>query len=94
MIGDSGTDASGNPLPGDQGIDLEQGRFHFYAIVVPATNAGLLRTELQAISGNPNMYIRVGAAPTLNHYPQGSCDWWNGELVDRRLTGSTTEYGG
>ena len=83
-IGDSGMDASGNPILDpqtgtvtDQGIDLKQGHFDIYAVVVPTNNAALLRTELQAISGNPNLYLRVGAAPTLNHYAQGSCDWWD-----------------
>ncbi|MGA2556269.1 MAG: LamG-like jellyroll fold domain-containing protein, partial [Verrucomicrobiota bacterium] len=98
-IGDSGIDSNGNrildPQTGtvtDQGIDLKQGHFDIYAVVVPTNNAALLRTELQAISGNPNLYLRVGAAPTLNHYAQGSCDWWD-PLMDRQLTGGTTEYG-
>ena len=91
MIGDSGIDASGNPLPGDQGIDLEQGEFDYYAVMVSANNAGLLRTELQAISGNPNLYLRVGAAPTLAHYSTGS---YGDTLYERSLTGNTTEYGG
>jgi hypothetical protein len=92
MVGDSGVEADGNPLPGDQGIDLAEGHYDFYAVEVPTNNAGLLRTELQAISGNPNLYIRVGAAPTFNHYAQGQCDWWDGQLIDRQLTGNTTEY--
>ncbi|SPE53115.1 hypothetical protein SBV1_1640001 [Verrucomicrobia bacterium] len=97
-VGDSGIDTNGNPILDpqtgtvtDQGIDLKQGHFDVYAVVVPTTNAALLRTELQAISGNPNLYLRVGAAPTLNHGPYGSC---NGSSVyDRSLTGGTTEYG-
>jgi hypothetical protein len=93
FIGDSGVDTNGNPLPGDQGIDLAQGGFDFYAVMVPTNNAAVLRTELQAISGNPNLYLRVGAAPTLNHYAEGSCDSWDGQLIDRQLTGGTTEYG-
>ena len=93
MIGDSGVDTNGNPLPGDQGIDLAQGEFDFYAVIVPTNNAAVLRTELQAISGNPNLYLRVGAAPTLNHYAGGSCDYGDGQLIDRQLTGGTTEYG-
>jgi hypothetical protein len=89
MIGDSGIDAAGNPLPADQGIDLEQGYFDYYAVLVPANNAGLLRTELQAISGNPNLYLRVGAASTLSHDSNGN----GGGIYDRSLTGTTTEYG-
>src|SRR5688572_32313854 len=38
--------------------DLEETFWHFYAIDVPENNGGLLRTELQAISGNPDLYIR------------------------------------
>jgi len=94
-IGDSGIAANGSPLPGDQGIDLAQGKFDFYAVVVPTNNASVLRTELQAISGNPNLYLRVGAAPTLNHYAGGGYDAGCGgqtPLYDRALTGSTTEY--
>ena len=83
-IGDSGVDGNGNPILDpqtgtvtDQGIDLKQGHFDIYAVVVPTNNAAVLRTELQAISGNPNLYLRAGAAPTLNHYAGGSCDWWD-----------------
>ncbi|HWW00330.1 MAG TPA: hypothetical protein VNZ64_11585 [Candidatus Acidoferrum sp.] len=88
-IGDSGVDTNGNQLPGDQGIDLAQGQFDYYAVVVPTNNAGLLRTELQAISGNPNLYLRVGTAPTLSHDVNGH----NGTIYERSMTGGTTEYG-
>jgi hypothetical protein len=88
MIGDSGVDTNGNPLPGDQGIDLKQGQFDYYAVIVPTNNAAVLRTVLQAISGNPNLYLRVGAAPTLAHDVNGN----SGTIYDRSLTGGTTEY--
>jgi large repetitive protein len=87
-IGDSGVDTNGTPLPGDQGIDLKQGEFDYYAVIVPTNNAALLRTELQAISGNPNLYLRTGAAPTLAHNVSGN----GGTIYDRSLTGGTTEY--
>jgi hypothetical protein len=90
MIGDSGVDATGHPLPGDQGIDLKQGYYDYYAVMVPNTNAGLLRTELLAISGNPQLYLRVGAAPTLAHLSQGSAGYG---LEDRAITGAATQYG-
>jgi hypothetical protein len=93
FIGDSGVDTNGDPLPGDQGIDLARGSYDYYAVMVPTNNAAVLRTELQAISGNPNLYIRVGNAPTVNHFAGGSCDWWDGQLIDRQLTSGTTEYG-
>jgi hypothetical protein len=57
-------------------------------VVVPTNNAAVLRTVLQAISGNPNLYLRTGAAPTLAHDPSGN----NGSIYDRSLTGGTTEY--
>ncbi len=91
LIGDSGVDAVGNPLPGDQGIDLKQGYFDFYAVNVPGTNAALLRTELIALSGNPQIYLRAGAAPTTAHLSQGSYSGY--PLVDRSLTSATTQYG-
>jgi len=91
VFGDTGVDSTN--LPGDQGVDLAQGQYDFYAVIVPTNNAGLLHTELLAISGNSQLYIRVGAAPTPNHYAEGSCDSWDGQLIDRQLTGSTTQYG-
>jgi hypothetical protein len=95
MIGDSGLDLNGNPLSGDQGIYLAQGEFDYYAVAVPTNNAALLRMVLQAISGNPNLYLRVGTAPTLAHYSGGSYDvggYWRTPLYDRSLTGGATEY--
>lgn len=89
LIGDSGVNASGAVLPGDQGIDLKQGQFDYYAVVVPTNNAGLVHTVLQAISGNPDLYIRTGDLPTLAHDPSGR----GGAIYERTLTGSTTEYG-
>ena len=89
-FGDSGNDSVGNPLPGDQGIDLAQGEWHFYAVDVPDGNAGLLRTELQAISGNPDLYIRETGVPTTDHSATGPLGT---PLYDRSLTGATTEYG-
>ena len=61
---DSGVQNNGIPLPGDQGIDLAQNDWHFYAVDVPEGNGGLLRTELQAISGNPDLYLREDGVPT------------------------------
>jgi large repetitive protein len=101
-FGDSGTDADGNPLLDpqtgtvtDRGLDLEQGRFHFYAIVVPAKNIGLIRTVLEGISGNPDLYLRAGAPPTLSHGSTADlwCSWCPQTLFDRSQTGNTTEYG-
>jgi hypothetical protein len=72
LFADTGVDTNGVPLPADQGTDLAQGAFDYYAITVPPTNTGILRTRLDAISGNPNLYIRVGAPSTLSHNSGGS----------------------
>jgi len=93
LFGDTGIDTNGVALPSDQGVDLEQGRFHYYAINVPANNVGVLRTRLDAISGNPNLYIRVGGAPTLSHYAYGDYSY-SGTLYERSLTANIgSEYG-
>lgn len=89
LFGDTGVDTNGVALPGDQGVDLGQGKFHYYTVTVPSNNVGVLRTRLDAISGNPDIYIRFGNAPTLTHYLFGG----GGTLFDRALTGTGTEYG-
>ncbi|MEI7902758.1 MAG: CARDB domain-containing protein, partial [bacterium] len=87
-FGDTGTDTNGLPLPGDHGIDLENGRFHYYAVNVPTNNAILIRTMLEAISGNPDLYIRAGFPPTLSHDANGD----SGSIYERANTGTATEY--
>lgn len=89
-FGDTGTDISGNPLPGDRGVDLQEGNWHFYAIDVPEDNSGLLRTELQAISGNPDLYLREDGVPSIHHLSNGKLGV---TLAPRKLTGATTSYG-
>ncbi|MCX6873863.1 MAG: PA14 domain-containing protein [Verrucomicrobia bacterium] len=89
-FGDSGNDSAGNPLPGDRGVDIGQDDWQFYAIDVPDGNAGLLRTELQAINGNPNLYIREDGVPTTDHNAAGA---GGTSLVDRSLTSTASEYG-
>ncbi|MBC8094913.1 MAG: LamG domain-containing protein [Akkermansiaceae bacterium] len=93
LFGDTGVSTNGVNLPGDQGIDLEQGRFHYYAVVVPSNNVGVLRTRLDAISGDPDLYIRVNGAPTLSHYADGDY-YYSGILHERELTANIgSEYG-
>lgn len=95
-FGDSGVDPDGQPLPGDQGIDLGDGDYHVYAVDVPAGNAGLLRTVLVALNGNPNLYLRRDAVPSRSHRPVAGAPFfsWNGEgSYERSLIGSGTEYG-
>lgn len=81
-FGDSGTATNGIPLPGDHGIDLQNGKLHYYVVQVPANNPGVLRVQLEAISGVPNLYIRTGAPPTLVHAP----------FYERSFTTTGTEY--
>ncbi len=71
MFADSGIAANGSPIinpnSGDQGTDLKVGQMHFYRLVVPEGNAGLLRSQLDALGGNPQLYIRRNDVPTLDH---------------------------
>ncbi len=91
LFGDTGVGTNGVALPGDQGIDLEQGRFHYYAIQIPSNNVGIIRTRLDAISGNPDLYIRSQYMPTLSHYVSGSS---GANCYDRYLTANIgSEYG-
>jgi len=91
-FGDSGNDSNGASLPGDRGTDIGQDDWHFYAIDVPAGNAGLLRTELQAINGNPNLYLREDGVPTTDHDSNGGDNYQ--DLVHRSLISDTgSEYG-
>ncbi|HBR93891.1 MAG TPA: hypothetical protein DEA90_06970, partial [Opitutae bacterium] len=57
-FGDSGIDASGNTLPNDQGLDIPADQLHYYTVTIPDDNEGLFRIQLDAISGNPDLYIR------------------------------------
>jgi hypothetical protein len=90
---DTGFDENGNPIcdmPCDQGVDLERGGFHFYAVEITNANGALLRIQLEAISGNPDLYARAGMIPTLMHAEDGH----EGALYDRCLAKwSQTEYG-
>ena len=89
-FGDSGVDVAGNPLPGDQGIDLARNAFHYYAINVPPNNSGVMRVVLEAINGNPDFYMRTGAPPTLAHGPAGPTS--PTLLYERYLNDISTEY--
>ena len=91
-FGDSGNDSAGNPLPGDRGVDIGQDDWHFYAVEVPAGNSGLLRTELRAISGNPDLYIREDGVPTTDHDSNGA-DSGGDSLVHRKTEDTGSEYG-
>jgi hypothetical protein len=89
---DTGVAPDGTPISnqgtGDSGADLGEGRYRFYRVTVPAGNGGLFRTKLEAISGDPELYIRRGAAPTLSYMP-GS--YYN--YVDYSDTRDGSSYG-
>jgi hypothetical protein len=85
-FGQTDIDTNGAPFPK---ILLKQGSLHYYAIVVPTNNLGLLRATLVAVSGNPDLYLRHGAIPTLYHNLVGA----PGSLYERSmLSPNKTEY--
>jgi hypothetical protein len=88
LFGDSGVDTNGVALPGDSSTFLEQGTLHYYAVSVPTNNYGVLRAVLEAISGNPDLYLRSGVPPTLYHNNLGA----NGTIYDRSMLANATEY--
>lgn len=58
-----------NPTSHDQGTDLAEDDWHFYRVVVPDDNGGLLRTEVEGLSGTPELYIREGGGvPSPYHH--------------------------
>jgi hypothetical protein len=69
-------------------VFLEQGALHYYAVRVPTNNYGLLRVQLQAISGNPDLYARTNFPPTLHHSTSGG----SGNVFDRSMVLTGTEY--
>ena len=89
-FGDSGINPAGTPLPGDRGTDLGQDDWHFYAIEMPAGNRGVLRTVLENLNGNPDLFLRHAAVPSTLHgeSPPGS-----GQCIDYGSTGIGTQYG-
>lgn len=88
-FGDSGVDPDGNPVPPDQSLFLEQGGLHYYAVRVPTNNYGLMRVQLQAVSGNPDLYARTNLPPTLHHNANGGA----GSIFDRSMVlAGGTEY--
>ena len=83
-IGDSGT------------LDLANGDFDFYVVNVPEGNIGVFRTVIEAVSGNPNLYVRRLSLPSRHHtVPGGDEDILNNYAAFSRSLQSTTgtEYG-
>jgi len=81
---------SGAGLGGDQGRDLAGDNWHFYAVDVPDGNGGLLRTTLEALNGDPDLYLREDGLPTNDHKSEGAT---GGNLYDRFMTDDGTQYG-
>ncbi len=92
FFADTGIDDNGqlivNQGSGDPGVDLGEGRYRFYRVTVPEGNGGLFRTRLDAISGDPELFIRRGAAPTLSQMP-----WPYYNLTDYSDTRDGSSYG-
>jgi len=82
---------SGEALPGDRGIDLGEDDWHFYAVDVPEGNGGLLRTELQAINGDPQLYVGERGMPGVGYDGRNSGS--GGIRCDHQLNRTGTEYG-
>ena len=82
---------------GDSGqLDLANGDYDFHVVTVPEGNAGVLRTVIEAISGNPDLYIRRISIPSHHHTVQGpDPDQTVNEIAYSRALAnpSGTEYG-
>jgi hypothetical protein len=79
FFADTGVNVAGVASSGDQGIDLGQGDYHFYAVTVPPGNGALLRVQLDAINGTPELYVKRDIVAKRNGY-------------ERSLTGGGTKY--
>ena len=92
VFADTGINPDGSavvdPLTGtvtDQGIDLANGDYHYYAFTMPLGNAGIIRAQLIAVSGNPNLYLEYGRVPSQDS---------SQTQAERSLTATTnTQYG-
>lgn len=69
--------------------ELAEDEWHFYAVEIPDENSGLLRTFLTAVSGRPDLYLREGAIPTIDHGVNSG----SGRTFDRQLAGEGSRYG-
>lgn len=92
-FGDTGIKPDGtpvvNPNTGDQGTDIPSKGSHYYKIVVPPGNGGLLRSKLEALSGSTQLFIRETGVPTQDHDIYGD----SGSIYDRNHNGTGTTYG-
>ena len=88
---DTGYTRFGDPLFGDQGVNLDSGDFHLFAIEVPEDNGALLRTILDNLSGDTDLYLRPGHLPSASHPEAGN---GSGVTTLHRMTGTDqTERG-
>ncbi len=79
---------------GDTGsVSLANGDYDFYAVTVPEGNLGVLRTVIEAISGNPDLYVRRAAIPSHQHAVPASGETPGGVAYERALVDPTgSEY--
>jgi|GEM_PF-6494206 len=68
--------------------NLSEDDWHFYLLEIPEENGGLLRTELIALSGNPDLFIREEAFPTTTH----NAGWSPGRISNRNMTDNESSY--
>ncbi|MCC5834747.1 MAG: PQQ-binding-like beta-propeller repeat protein [Opitutales bacterium] len=73
------------------GMELDAGEFHLYAIEVPEDNGALLRTVLEKISGDElGLYLHPHTLPTTSHSESSGF----GSIRVHSMSGSaTTQYG-
>ena len=72
--------------------DVAEKRWHFYRVTIPDGNTGLLHTAVEAINGDPELYIRRDLPPTLDHRHDASNNW-SGSIYDYYDTSDGTMYG-
>jgi hypothetical protein len=75
-------------------LDLANGDYDFYAVTVPEGNGGILRTVIEAVSGNPDLYVRRATVPSRNHVqPTEYAETIGSPQATRQLIATTgTEY--
>lgn len=88
LFGDSGVTTNG--APGVTDIFLDNGYQHFYGIVVSTQNVGLVRVQLDGISGFPDLYMRYALPPTANH--SIDTNGASGNIFDRAMVAGGNEY--
>jgi hypothetical protein len=87
IVGDTGLASTAE----DRSRELPANDWDFFAVDVPKENLGLLRTALESISGNPDLFIQTGSVPTTDHFVTGGGSSGT-KIYERSLIASTSEY--